>query len=41
MLTEVAIENCDAQKEKIQDIILAWKGEEEQTDDILLVGIRV
>ena len=41
MLTEVAIENCDVQKEKIQDIILAWKGEEEQTDDILLVGIRV
>lgn len=41
MLTEVAQENCDIQKEKIFSNIMTWKGEEEQTDDILLIGIRV
>lgn len=41
MLTNIALENCDIQKEKIQDTIMAWRGEEEQTDDILLIGIRV
>jgi serine phosphatase RsbU (regulator of sigma subunit)/HAMP domain-containing protein len=41
MLMAYAHENCAKQKDIIQELILNWKGQEEQTDDILLIGVRI
>jgi serine phosphatase RsbU (regulator of sigma subunit) len=41
MLLHIAHENCSEQKKHIEETILNWKGQEEQTDDILLMGIRL
>ena len=41
ILLNIAHENCTSQRKKIEDTILNWKGQEEQTDDILLIGIRL
>lgn len=41
MLLRIAHENCSEQKQHIEETILNWKGQEEQTDDILLMGIRL
>jgi hypothetical protein len=41
MLLAYAHENCAKQKDIIQELMLNWKGQEEQTDDILLIGVRI
>ncbi len=41
MFLQIAHEDCSFQKHHIQEIIQNWKGQEEQTDDILLMGIRI
>jgi serine phosphatase RsbU (regulator of sigma subunit)/HAMP domain-containing protein len=41
ILLNIAHENCTSQRKKIEDTLLNWKGQEEQTDDILLIGIRL
>lgn len=33
--------SCDAQKTNLSNMIYDWKGENEQTDDIIVAGIRM
>lgn len=41
LLKEIAPLPCEEQKNKLEQTHLAWKGEGEQLDDILVIGIRV
>src|SRR5690606_31393387 len=33
--------SLDKQKNYLEDFLVKWQGEEEQTDDILVIGVRV
>jgi serine phosphatase RsbU (regulator of sigma subunit) len=41
LLTEICGESPEVQKKRIEDEIDRWKGNEPQTDDILIIGITV
>ena len=41
LLTDVANKSCVSQNIKIEDFYLDWKKQEPQTDDILLLGIKL
>ncbi len=41
LLTEIHTRNFGEQKEILAQNLQTWKGEDEQTDDVLVVGIRV
>ena len=40
LLLTINKESMDDQKEKLNEIHEAWKGNEEQIDDILIIGIK-
>lgn len=41
LLLEISDLKLDMQKEKIEHCFLNWKGNEEQTDDILILGMKI
>lgn len=41
LLAEIAPSDVNSQKSVIESTFINWKGEEEQIDDVLLIGIRV
>jgi DNA-binding response OmpR family regulator/serine phosphatase RsbU (regulator of sigma subunit) len=41
LISVISEENMASQKEKIKKAIETWKGYEEQTDDMLIIGIRI
>jgi len=41
LLDEIKLLSFDKQKEKLEQAVLDWKGDSEQTDDISITGIRV
>jgi ligand-binding sensor domain-containing protein/serine phosphatase RsbU (regulator of sigma subunit) len=41
MLTGISEMSCSEQHNLLQETILAWRGEHEQVDDILVIGVRM
>lgn len=41
MLSGIAERSCEEQDNLLKEAILAWKGEHEQVDDILVIGVRM
>ena len=41
LLLEIAPLEPSAQKAKLAEAFLTWKGEHEQTDDVLVAGFRI
>lgn len=41
LLSEIHQEPMDAQKDKLEKTITKWQAENSQTDDILVMGVRV
>ena len=41
LLSRIAREDASRQKELLDETLLAWRGSQEQTDDICVVGVRV
>ena len=41
LLTEIANQPLNIQKQILKDTFLKWKGDEEQTDDVCLIGVKV
>lgn len=41
LLTRIAGESAIRQKELLNETLLAWRGSQEQTDDICVIGVRV
>ncbi len=41
ILTSISIQEIDAQEKTLHETFSAWKGSMEQTDDLLVIGIRI
>ncbi len=41
LLTEIAVLEVNEQRDKIKDEFESWKGDEEQVDDILIIGLKI
>lgn len=41
LLTEIHKKPLEIQKEVLQQKFTSWKGDTEQTDDVLIIGLRV
>jgi serine phosphatase RsbU (regulator of sigma subunit) len=41
LLTEIHLLPIQQQKQKLEETFLEWKGNHEQTDDVLIIGYRV
>lgn len=40
-LNRLVMANMETQKAKLEQVFAAWKGSEKQTDDVLIIGIRI
>ena len=41
LLTQISSLPVSQQKQKLDEILLDWQGEQEQVDDVLVIGVRV
>lgn len=41
LLTLIATMPIDDQKEKLDQVLLTWQGEQEQVDDVLVIGVKI
>jgi hypothetical protein len=41
ILTSISIQEIDTQEKTLHETFNAWKGSMEQTDDLLVIGIRI
>jgi serine phosphatase RsbU (regulator of sigma subunit)/putative methionine-R-sulfoxide reductase with GAF domain len=41
LLTQISLLKMSEQEKKLEQVIYQWKGEQEQIDDILVIGVRV
>jgi serine phosphatase RsbU (regulator of sigma subunit) len=41
ILTSISIQEIDEQEKTLHETFNAWKGSMEQTDDLLVIGIRI
>jgi serine phosphatase RsbU (regulator of sigma subunit) len=41
LLTLIATMQINDQKAKLDEVLLTWQGEQEQVDDVLVIGVKV